>query len=488
VICLLLQIMGLSFALGSPQFPEKYHVVLEYQLPYIGVSIPISATSANGYQILSYFDGLSTEYVDLIEGARVWDIFNGTDRQCFTEGRSKEGQDRVKLFPDLNKFTFQGKTVIRGFLCDWYSKRSNRPGERENFYYDPILEVPVRWSMHSRDEIFDAHIDDYVVDYLFTRELTSPDHSFGLPGKCEAVKKKRLISSTGSNLGSHFHQRHKEGKFFALGYKPLPERRHIAVYGDSLHLSDILESTNASLPHSFDWRENGGVPARIKDQAFCGSCYAFSVVASIESAYVVSNNAETINLSEQFILDCGWPSGSQSCSGGNQQEVGPFLLQSFGGFLPYASDYGQYMSTYSYCKNTTGMKGIRIDGWVNLPSRSTTTLIKRALVSNGMLSVSINAVDEIIYYTGGIVRSDACKDTKAHDLNHAVNLVGYGTDEDGTDYYILRNSWSTNYGEQGFFRVEMGERDCGISIDVSFPIVKAKAKLVEEFDASTVMS
>ena len=154
-----------------------------------------------------------------------------------------------------------------------------------------------------------------------------------------------------------------------------------------------------------------------------------------------------------------------------------------------STDYGQYMSTYSYCKNTTGMTGISIHAWVNLPARSSIELIKKSLVNNGMLSVSINAVEEILSYRDGRVATDACKSTRSRDLNHAVNLVGYDTDEQtGKEFWILRNSWSDNWGEKGFFKVEMGDRDCGITIDVSFPIIKIGAKLVEKNDFSSILA
>jgi C1A family cysteine protease len=468
-----------------PEFPTEFHSAFVFRLPFNGVYMPIEITQAGSHQQLSYMNDLTVEIVDSHSGKLFWHVFNGTERTCLLDD---SGAHAVEVFPDLSTFKYVGKAIVQGLECDWYTKESDRPGEVEHFYYDPRLRAPVRWSMHARDSIFDSHLDDYIVDYLFTRPLSHGDNLITIPEICKKSATSRLVSSSGSSSWTKRWRRRRDKIVFSTGYIPLPERRHIEVYGDQISVSDLLSTEKVSLPESFDWRSNHGVPDRVKDQAFCGSCYAFSVIASVESAFMVVKNASSRPLSEQFILDCGWESGSMSCSGGNQQQIGPLLMEKFAGFVPYDSDYGQYLSTYSYCKNITRMNGIKIDGWVNLPSRPSVTLIKKSIVRYGMLSVSINAVDEIVFYTGGIVSTDACKNTRAKDLNHAVNLVGYATDPDtGTEYWILRNSWSDIWGEKGFFRVELGDRDCGISIDVSFPIVK-RTLTAETNDSYTVVA
>ena len=491
--CLACILSDVAFA--APIFPRDFYSEFVFHIPYIDLGVPVSIESARGLQRISYFNSLSHETIDTAESVTFRQVFNGTARTCLREDFKRDELRVVEVFPDLHEFEHTGSAIVRGLQCDWYVKKGSRHGEFEHFYFDPLLNMPVRWSMHSREEVFDSHIDDYVIDYMQSRPLTETEklklHDSVKNDPCRTSERAESHSSRYSYSSSKHlsrHRKHSQSPQYAMGYIPLPERRHIEVFGD-ISITDLLRTTDVSLPQSFDWRERGGVPARVKDQAFCGSCYAFSVAASIESAYMLKNRNSSINVSEQFLLDCGWSSGSSSCSGGNQQELGPLILQRFNGFVPMNSDYGQYLSTYSYCKNTTGMNGIQVDGWVNLPARSSVELIKKSLVNNGMLSVSINAVDEILSYRGGIVATDACKATHAHDLNHAVNLVGYGTDEEsGTDYWILRNSWSDNWGEKGFFKVEIGERDCGISIDVSFPIIKIGAQLVEKNDLSSILA
>ncbi len=73
-------------------------------------------------------------------------------------------------------------------------------------------------------------------------------------------------------------------------------------------------------------------------------------------------------------------------------------------------------------------------------------------------------------YTSGVYTSDTCGNTQ-NDVNHAVLAVGYGTDlETGMDYWLIKNSWGTDWGDQGFFKIERGVNMCGIAECNSLPI------------------
>jgi hypothetical protein len=235
----------------------------------------------------------------------------------------------------------------------------------------------------------------------------------------------------------------------------------------------------------------------------CGSCWAFSTIASVESQNFLVNGGKMEKLSEQFILDCGWTDNNSACFGGEEAEAGRSLLSTYNGFIPYDSAYGNYMSTDSYCKYVDGMAGVNINSWVSLPESYLSAnvdgenhgvkpldltsvskhdqLIMRALVQHGLVSISIKCADEITYYRSWIIRSDNCGNTKYDDLDHAVNLVGYGTaivfnsklnQTESVDYWLVKNSWSNNWGEEGYFKIERGTgRDCGVTLAVSFPII-----------------
>ncbi len=464
-----------------PKFPESFTASVIFQVPYVYLDLPIQVEvdGHKGTQVVHFFNDLTTEYVSQHDRVILRNVFNQTERVCLDESpdpKSNTPVELVSIFPVMDDFEFSGMAVLRGLQVERWTRNTSRPGEMERFYYDPFLSFPVRWTMHSREEIFDSHVDDYIVDYV----SINPLYSIPKPAEvCQtSVRTHTNGPSTAKTGVSHLksllrHHRHTSKKdSFSMGYVPRIERPAVQIFGDNITAGDLPDLASIDVPDNFDWRKHGGSPTP-KDQAMCGSCYAFAVIGAIESQLMLRRNF-TEPISEQFLLDCGWGGISSSCSGGSQEELGQTILERFDGKIPLDRAYGQYMSTYSYCKNTTEFATASIDGWVNLPSRSPTEHIKKFLMSFGILSVSINAVSEVLVYNGeNVISTDACKNTKIHELDHAVNLVGFGKNEtDGSEYWILRNSWSTNWGDKGFFKLEMGERDCGVTLDVSFPIVK----------------
>lgn len=93
----------------------------------------------------------------------------------------------------------------------------------------------------------------------------------------------------------------------------------------------------------------------------------------------------------------------------------------------------------------------------------------RALYNVGPLSIAYEVVDDFMHYSGGVYSSKACNNT-SQDVNHAVLAVGYGT-LDGTDYWLVKNSWGADWGVDGYFMIERGVNMCGLSDCVSFPLV-----------------
>lgn len=164
--------------------------------------------------------------------------------------------------------------------------------------------------------------------------------------------------------------------------------------------------------------------------------------------------------------------------------------------MPTLETYGSYLSIDGQCyvdilqglgmlhgKETllsqTQSSTVRITDWVILPERDEVA-IKHALLTKGPLSVGFNVVHESLYYSNGVLDVDSCTANTRNDMDHAINLIGWGVDtlDDGTEaqHWILRNSWSTVWGDGGYFRVRMGERDCGVSTDAGFPVVEQIAR------------
>lgn len=222
----------------------------------------------------------------------------------------------------------------------------------------------------------------------------------------------------------------------------------------------------SELPVHVDWREKGCGSA-VKDQGHCGSCFAFAAAAMLED-YTYMSSGLMYNLSPQMAASCT-PNpehcgGSGGCNGGTAEIVFDHLAN--GGKMAQEYEYG-YRSYYGEdfaCETDQIASTIRVGGLTLLEGNSYVDLMN-AVAQVGPVSIGVDA-SEWHNYQGGVF--DGCNQTNP-DVNHAVVLYGYGVDEaSGQQYWLVRNSWSPSYGEDGYIRVfraeDEGER-CGIQLD-----------------------
>ncbi len=208
------------------------------------------------------------------------------------------------------------------------------------------------------------------------------------------------------------------------------------------------------LPSSFDWRELGGCTS-VKDQGSCGSCWAFSTVGALECNILIKDNVE-VDLSEQWLVSCnqdGW-----SCSGGyfahdyHMWKTDPCddtgaVLEAFFPYeasnlpcnCPYRHDY--FIEDWSY-----------IAGSGSIPA---VDAMKVAIMEHGPISVAVASAG-MSGYSGGIF-----EDCNHYDINHAVVLVGWDDDQGPNGVWFMRNSWGTDWGENGYMRMPYGCNDIG---------------------------
>ena len=213
---------------------------------------------------------------------------------------------------------------------------------------------------------------------------------------------------------------------------------------------------SGQLPPSFDWRDHGMVTP-VKNQGACGSCWAFSGVGTIEAALLINNQTETI-LSEQQFVDCvpnpNQCGGTGGCDGATQ----PLLFE-------YAQENGAELEdAYAYtaatgtCHEADYSKAATIEGWGVLPENCDNDMLMSYLLEFGPIAVSVDA-EPWAYYGGGVMDFASCGST----IDHAVLLVGYGTDADsGADYWTIKNSWGSTWGEEGYIRIS---REDGTATD-----------------------
>jgi C1A family cysteine protease len=201
-----------------------------------------------------------------------------------------------------------------------------------------------------------------------------------------------------------------------------------------------------------DWRTKNAVTP-VKDQGQCGSCWAFSATEAIES-YAFLAGQKLQELSPQQINSCD--TVDQGCNGGNTETAYEYVIKA-GGIeggdeYPYTSGGG----TTGVCKFKAANVKVKITGYTSVTKGETSL---KAALNNGPVSICV-AADSFQTYNSGILKR--CPGQ----IDHCVQAVGYDTAE---NYWIVRNSWGTSWGEKGFIRIEMGKDLCKIANDVTFP-------------------
>lgn len=231
-----------------------------------------------------------------------------------------------------------------------------------------------------------------------------------------------------------------------------------------------------ALPASLDWRDNkGNWVTPIRDQGGCGSCWAFASVGVLESLVKIQTaNPDDFDLSEQLLVSC---SNAGTCNGGYQDEAAVYL-KSTGvpreGCFPYsASD--------ERCRPCSGWmsQAVKISSWRWLANKSKAEL--EAAVKIAPINSYMEVYSDFYYYRSGVYQRTASATYKG---GHAVVIIGYN-DKEG--YWICKNSWGTDWGEEGFFRIRMGDSLIGdYCVSMSGALVENHAPALGAIAAQSV--
>jgi len=306
---------------------------------------------------------------------------------------------------------------------------------------------------------------------------------------------------------------------FAARIPPMPRGGHDFTMNESA-LTDSISPPETQLT-AFDWRKasvNAVTP--VKDQGAMGSCWAFSTIGNIEGQRAIAG-AGLEDLSVEQLIECDAQAGPGR-DGETHSDCGvfggwPYLAYQYlikaGGVLadkemPYCSgiQYGQpgnclpcMVKGYNkslcgdhsdlFCNASTTLgqgpanlcsdipgNVAKLKGWRR--SSQNATQIAADLVSTGPLSIALDATLAFQFYKKGIldpsshpVLGGCAATTKPDQLNHAVLLVGFGTDG-GKEYWTVKNSWGPKWGEDGFFRFVKGQNKCGIESEATTAILE----------------
>jgi cathepsin F len=209
-------------------------------------------------------------------------------------------------------------------------------------------------------------------------------------------------------------------------------------------------------PASFDWRDKK-VVGPVKDQGSCGSCWAFSTVGNLEGLHAIKTG-ELVQYAEQQLVDCDMV--DEGCNGGLMENAFEYIKEAGG--IELQADY-VYHARKGKCKFDAKKSALKVTGF-EVKADIDENEMKDMLVQTGPLAIALNA-DPLMFYAGGIVDADEAE-CDPESLNHGVTLVGYGT-ENGKDFWLVKNSWSASWGEDGYFRIARGKKTCGINKYVS---------------------
>lgn len=225
----------------------------------------------------------------------------------------------------------------------------------------------------------------------------------------------------------------------------------------------VFSPTSINLPESIDWRSNGAVTP-VKNQGQCGSCWSFSATGALEGSWAIKSG-DLLSLSEQQLVDCSSMYGNNGCNGGLMDGAFEYVIDN--GLCNEADiPYEGVDGACSKCSKSS----ISISSCVDVTSRNQVHL--KEAVSRGPVSIAIEADTSVFqHYTGGVISSSSC----GTNLDHGVLIVGYGTDDSGTMYWIVKNSWGSGWGEGGYLRIARSESEndsgvCGISMQPSYPV------------------
>jgi len=270
-----------------------------------------------------------------------------------------------------------------------------------------------------------------------------------------------------SNLDSIQQLNEEGGAQFGINkFADLTSAEFRAIYLGSIPPLDtneekeLLELPQVTAPDTFSWVPTGKLTP-VKNQAQCGSCWAFSATENIESVWMIAKNITSDDfkpLAPQQIVDCDKTDGG--CNGGWPRKAMQYVI-SAGGQDTEASY--PYKAVNQACHFIPASVETKITSWKYITQSKSEDDMKTAVATVSPLSICVDA-SKWQFYSGGIMTSTQCGGTS---LDHCVQLVGYDTSSAASPYWNVRNSWGANWGEKGFIRLQYGHDTCGCAQEVT---------------------
>jgi len=445
---------------------------------------------------------------------------------CFqVNGSKEEPVEAQSMLPDLSGFSKLGSEYKNEQECSKWQKKEEI-GAKLNKYTMWTREVegvliPVFYEMRGFNTLLGSHYDHYYISYTHFSPEVPEDEVFnvytgmtcrGWPGPGHEhtyamqpmkefidnedhhviasfeVFKDRHSKEYRNKVEEHhriqlfrqnmrfIHSKNRQGLSYKLAVNHLADRNpeemiklRGKIHDPNLKYNGGQEfkyraSEVDGLPESLDWRLYGAVTP-VKDQSVCGSCWSFGTVGSLEGTLFLATG-ELVRLSQQALVDCSWGFGNNGCDGGEDFRAYQWMIKHGG--IPTEDSYGPYLGQDGYCHLNQSSVGLKITGFVNVTSGDENAL-KVAIAAKGPISVAIDASHKSLsFYSSGVYYEEDCRSDE-DGLDHAVLAVGYGT-LGGKDYWLVKNSWSTYWGNDGYVLMARKNNNCGVTTSPTFAI------------------
>ena len=215
-----------------------------------------------------------------------------------------------------------------------------------------------------------------------------------------------------------------------------------------------------------NWTKKG-VVTPVLNQGDCGSCWAFSATGSLEAQHRLSGG-ELVPLSQQNLMDCteGSHYGNMGCLGGTMDAAFRYIIDNKG--VDTEASYPYKAQTTTQCRFNVSSIGATMTSYVDLPIDE--FALAEACEKVGPISAAIDGGwISFRFYKSGVYYEPQCYTEK---LDHGVLVVGYGTEETGEEYFLVKNSWGTQWGLEGYVKMSRNRNNnCGIASVASYPVV-----------------
>jgi hypothetical protein len=515
-----------------PVFPNQLYIKGVVRLPYAGIVESFEQWYNQDRIRVEYYGGMDT-YIFRQDLNTTWQVNPEIDTEtCFeTDGQP----DLNSYLPDTTGFILQGDAVqVNDQMCDSWQLSVTTLNKTSvyNLYMSRTSGLPVRYQMMGYDSLIGSHFDLYQVDYfnvtfganIFPNAIF--DHPAqncgGFPGPgffamnpldemaqyypgnevddVVSDEYAAYMEEHGKSYGSDAELRLRELRYHANKHFIASHQRRFRVGKESYtvglnfladHLSKEMDArrgklkpskgfkgNNAAgyhlrnyydedLPDSVDWRLQGAVNPP-QDQGICGSCWSFGSTGAIEGAYFLKYGSLKV-MAEQELMDCSWNFGNNACDGGEDYRAYDWILQNGG--MSFKENYGPYLMQDGFCQASMKSPDVVLSSYVNVTEFDENALMD-ALASQGPISISIDASHPgLSFYVSGVYYDPACG-SGLDDLDHSVLAVGYGTDPVGGDYWIVKNSWSTYWGDEGYIKMSRKDNNCGVASQPTYVLLQ----------------